>query len=226
MFETSSGAVLGSGCVDRKETWVVQPCRSISPVGKCHDFAELIRARSRAKRNSYFRRVAAAWHDEKNKADVLYVALEPWARSLKILLQMGIGTVAMYLIILNAWAARHDDKPNNLPDAGETLKIIAGGLAIAAAAELAYTLFTKGPDEAVDPLMLGLASALLYQLASLKDLTSGGGMGTLLLVFSLGTLFIIRQVFVTNSGLPCLLRGRRNANREASEPGETESIPG
>ena len=37
-------------------------------------------------------------------------------------------------------------------------------LGLAAAVELAYTLFTHGADEAVDPIMLGVAAALLVQL--------------------------------------------------------------
>lgn len=34
------------------------------------------------------------------------------------------------------------------------IAVIATALAVAAALELAYTLFTPGPDEAIDPLML------------------------------------------------------------------------
>lgn len=151
-------------------------------------------------------RIVTAWHNEAHKADFLYVVLEPLARFAKILLQMVIGLVAVYLILKNALDAGHNNVPNDLPEAGATLKIIAGGLAIAAAAELAYTLFTKGPDEAVDPLMLGLASALLYQLAGLNGLTTGVGVGTFLLVVSLGVLFAIRQAFITNKGLTCAQR--------------------
>lgn len=44
----------------------------------------------------------------------------------------------------------------------------AAGLAVAAAFELAYTLYTPGPDEALNPLLLGTSSAFLF-LASKDD---------------------------------------------------------
>ena len=51
-------------------------------------------------------------------------------------------------------------------------KLILGGtgvgLAAAAALELAYTLFTPGPDEALDPLMLGLSATILLKLAAIE----------------------------------------------------------
>ena len=162
--------------------------------------------------------VVTAWRNEEHKADFLYVVFEPVARVAKILLQMVIGLVAVYLIVKNALDAGHNSVPNDLPEAGATLKIIAGGLAIAAAAELAYTLFTKGPDEAIDPLMLGLASALLYQLAGLNGLTTGVGVGTFLLVVSLGVLFAIRQAFIANNGLTCFRRDGRATSHQVPGP--------
>jgi hypothetical protein len=53
------------------------------------------------------------------------------------------------------------------------------GLAAAAAIELAYTLFTDGPDEALDPLMLGLASTLLLKLSGLTGALSLSQVGAL-----------------------------------------------
>lgn len=48
-----------------------------------------------------------------------------------------------------------------------TLDVIAYGLQYAAALDLAYMLFTPGPDEAVQPLMLGLAAAALLEVSHL-----------------------------------------------------------
>jgi hypothetical protein len=41
------------------------------------------------------------------------------------------------------------------------LEIVGKGLMVSAAIELAYMLFTDGPDEALNPLILGLSSAAL-----------------------------------------------------------------
>lgn len=218
---TPSVPFLRLAVVKRNQTWDCRRCRSISPVGRCCGLA----GRIRAKLESYCQPVVTAWRNEEHKADLLYVALEPLARLLKISLQMVIGLVAVYLIVKNALDAGHNHIPNDLPDAGTTLKIIAGGLAIAAAAELAYTLFTKGPDEAVDPLMLGVASALMYQLANLSRLTTGVGLGTFFLVVSLGVLFAIRQAFITHKGLTWFQRGQRATSRDELAPEEEETPP-
>jgi hypothetical protein len=126
----------------------------------------------------------------------LYDIAEPVARFLKVILQMGIGVTAVALIWRMVFLAWHDEHKNNLPDIEATLTVIAAALAIAAAVELAYTLFTQGPDEAIDPLMLGLASALALQLAKAKDLTPNQGLATLAYTAGLGLLFAIRTAFV------------------------------
>ena len=71
-------------------------------------------------------------------------------------------------------------------------------LAAAAVVELAYTLYTPGPDEALNPLMLGLSAILILRLADLGDLTWSSGFGAFLLVAALGLLFAIR-VFLADS---------------------------
>ena len=79
------------------------------------------------------------------------------------------------------------------PTAAESVQIIAYALAAAAAVELAYTLFTPGPDEALDPLMLGLSSGLLLLITTpgLSAITQYSGV--LVGVVALGGLFIIRR---------------------------------
>jgi hypothetical protein len=70
---------------------------------------------------------------------------------------------------------------------------IAVALAASAVIELAYTLFTPRPDEALDPLMLGLSAAMLVQVASVKSDTLLRDVGALLLeTIVLGLLFAIR----------------------------------
>lgn len=95
-----------------------------------------------------------------------YAGAAPIARWIKAVVQMIIGGVASAIVL---WVAAR-----NLPPGGKPLDyvqeqifgIIGLALVVAAAVELAYTLFTDGPDEALDPLMLGLSAALLLQLGS------------------------------------------------------------
>lgn len=46
-----------------------------------------------------------------------------------------------------------------------TFGYIAKALAVSAGIELAYMLFTDGPDEAIEPLLLGITSAAFFTLA-------------------------------------------------------------
>ena len=72
--------------------------------------------------------------------------------------------------------------------------IVGYGLALSAGIELAYMLFTPGPDEAVEPLIHASASAALLVLSS--DLDSWQAILTLVvLIASIGGLFWIRREF-------------------------------
>jgi len=55
------------------------------------------------------------------------------------------------------------------------LEIVSYGLGISAAIELAYMLFTPGPDEAIQPLILGIASALLLIVSKIGPSPADGG---------------------------------------------------
>lgn len=99
----------------------------------------------------------------------VYDAVQGYAYLVKAILQMLIGVVAVAIV---GWKFLHHPPPIRAAQ-GETgtsllLDGIGVGLAAAAVVELAYTLFTSGPDEALDPLMLGLSAALLIQLGALQ----------------------------------------------------------
>lgn len=99
----------------------------------------------------------------------VYSAVEPHARNVKAVLQMMIGIIAICVVgwhFLDARTYGTHQATSLLIDG------IGVGLAAAAVLELAYTLFTSGPDEALDPLMLALAAALLIQLANLQGTPS------------------------------------------------------
>lgn len=67
---------------------------------------------------------------------------------------------------------------------------------MAVSLELVYTLFTPGPDEAIDPLMLGISAAFLYLISTLKDLTWTAGVAAVLFAVTLALLFLVRQHFI------------------------------
>jgi hypothetical protein len=108
----------------------------------------------------------------------VYSAVEDHARNVKAVLQMIIGVVAVCVV---GW--HFLEVPIHSTHQATSLLIdgIGVGLAAAAVLELAYTLFTSGPDEALDPLMLAVAAALLIQLAGLDGTPSPGKASALLL---------------------------------------------
>jgi hypothetical protein len=133
----------------------------------------------------------------------LYAALSPRAHEVKSALQMliGVGTVAA-LTIHFALDLGHLD-----PLRAVTKTLLGGigvGLSASAVVELAYTLFTPGPDEALNPLMLGVAAALLFVLGGVDrdTLTVGTAAALLLLGLLLATLFLTRLLLAESSDLP------------------------
>ncbi|WP_165190108.1 hypothetical protein [Caulobacter soli] len=74
------------------------------------------------------------------------------------------------------------------------LKIVGEALAFSAAIELAYMLFTPKPDEAVQPLILGVAAAALIA-ASQETVDIRGAATVAVLSLVIGLLFLIRQYF-------------------------------
>jgi hypothetical protein len=131
-----------------------------------------------------------------SSGDKLYEMVEPRAKGLKALGQMVIGTATVPIIAVMVWMPRF----NRQGIAELALHVVAISLALAAAIELTYTLFTPGPDEAVDPLILGLSSLLLIQISSPSlELTPSKAAASLLLVVALAVLFLVREIFIERS---------------------------
>jgi len=80
-----------------------------------------------------------------------------------------------------------------IPQSYDVLNLTGDALAAAAAVELVYTLFTKGPDEALDPLMLGLSAAALLSLGSVTGFKVSDGVTLILYSAALAILFIIKK---------------------------------
>ncbi len=69
------------------------------------------------------------------------------------------------LTILGLWPGGLGDDLQAAVRAAPVLGLVSGALLAAAAVELAYMLFTPGPDEAIDPLILGLAGTTILALS-------------------------------------------------------------
>jgi hypothetical protein len=108
------------------------------------------------------------------------------------------------------------------------LTTVAVGLALAAAVELAYTLFTFEPDEALNPVMLGLAGAIILQLAKLDNFEWTKSVGLVLCVAALGALFAIRKWiadFPTEETRQSPLNRLRKRKWNKKHPKEEEKAP-
>jgi hypothetical protein len=131
----------------------------------------------------------------------LYRKAKPWAYGIKVFLQMIVGVGAVIDI---AWhversVSTHKGGAPFAPNIMTSVAVIASALAVAAAIELAYTLFTPGPDEALEPLMLGLSSGILFLITENvdKNLSAPAQFSAVLLgVLALGALFFIRSRFL------------------------------
>lgn len=140
----------------------------------------------------------------------LYHAADPRAQWVKALVQMaiGVGTVIAVAVLVCFPAFRHGGI------AELALRVVAAGLALAAVVELTYTLFTEGPDEALDPLILGLSSFIILNISDPNTSLTLSNAGTIaLLVLALGTLFVIREQFVE--------KPKRNREAMAEETPDT-----
>ncbi|WP_075604098.1 putative phage abortive infection protein [Saccharicrinis aurantiacus] len=79
------------------------------------------------------------------------------------------------------------------------LQMVSIGLAAATAVELGYMLFTPGPDEAVQPVMMGIASFVLYSLSlGINELTGIQLIGMALLIATIPLLFWVTEKYINN----------------------------
>jgi hypothetical protein len=89
-----------------------------------------------------------------------------------------------------------------IPPANVAFQIIASALAAATVIELAFTLFTPGPDEALDPVLLAIAAALLFQLGKVDQFHWQDGLSVVLYGAALGALFVVRVFIVPDEERP------------------------
>lgn len=128
-----------------------------------------------------------------------YKWVKPWPKRIKLFIQFFIGLVITVLLILKFFS-NLNEIANNLPEflsfvkRDSVFRIVGNGLAYSAGIELSYMLFTKGPDEAVDPLILGFASAILIIISD-NNLQPSYALALVVFVFSFAIylLFYIRN---------------------------------
>jgi DNA-binding XRE family transcriptional regulator len=119
----------------------------------------------------------------------LYGKVQPPAEFFKGLIQIAIGIVVIFLFARQCISYKH------IKIVHSALSLVAYGLAVSAAVELAYTFFTKGPDEALDPLILGVSSFTLIALSEIDPpkLKTTDAIPVSLLGFTVLVLFFARR---------------------------------
>jgi hypothetical protein len=129
----------------------------------------------------------------------LYKKFPAWAHAVKTGLQMFIGVFTVVQLVIHNGSQLWHWKIQGLSD--DLLRGIGVGLAAAAAVELAYTMFTPGPDEALDPVMLGVAATILLLVGELTAPDLSKAVGLLVLGLLLAVLFATR-LMLADTGQP------------------------
>lgn len=127
----------------------------------------------------------------------LYQTVEPWAAVIKTFLQMVIGFVLVILIGAKLYMLICPPKTDLWCSFAtlHPLEITGYALAISASVELAYMLFTPGPDEAIDPLILGLSAATLIEISKPENTKFEVIALIIVLLAGIGFLFWLKERF-------------------------------
>lgn len=77
----------------------------------------------------------------------------------------------------------------------KTLSYVANALAISCGLQLAFMLITNGPDEAIEPIMLGIASVILLMLSAIdaKEWSIHNSVSIVLLISCIAALFFLSK---------------------------------
>jgi hypothetical protein len=136
---------------------------------------------------------------------------ESRVRRLETVLQMAIGVAITIMLVVKALlffplmnTRLHEMFPPCILDrlaSKHPLAIAGYALAFSAAIELAYMLFTAGPDEAVEPVILGFASAALIVSAQ-PNLTPQAAVIIVVLVAGIAVLFWVRENYIEDERRP------------------------
>jgi hypothetical protein len=156
----------------------------------------------------------------------LYGRWQPQAESLKVIGQMVVGLltvigVAVAVIIQSVHPITASGAAEKLT--AEVFAVTAAGLAAAAALELAYTLFTPGPDEALNPLLLGVSSTFLFLAVKSIRLDWQFGFSSAFFAAALYGLFKIKERFVDPWAAGAPIESTESAPSQETEAGHPDS---
>jgi hypothetical protein len=129
--------------------------------------------------------------------DWIYARARPLAGAVRVVLQMITGIAIAIYISVSALGVVISANHNYRGEAETLLIAIAYGLVVSAGFDLAFMLFTKGPDEAVNPLVVALSGASIILLS--EGAFFGQWQGSLALavmVLSIGGLFWVQKTFL------------------------------
>lgn len=139
-------------------------------------------------------------NDQIKYGNYLYHFLEPWAHLVRTIFQMLTRIVTATMIVIKILAGAgilNSDKIPTYIIETPTLGIVGNALTYSAAFELSYMLFTPGPDEAIDPVILGLASAVMLIISDTSVDWTDAVVAPLLRI-SIALLFYIEKEFISN----------------------------
>lgn len=140
--------------------------------------------------------------DDINHGHPKYDKWEPRAKTIKICAQMVIGAMLVLLLVTKfLFHLINCPYPSCLSyiqaiHSLKTLEIVSFALAYSAGVELAYMLYTPGPDEAIEPLIIGAAATLLCTISQTESLNVQTVTSILLLVFAIAGLFLLKEFFI------------------------------
>lgn len=127
---------------------------------------------------------------------VAFARAKAIAHAVRTVLQMIVGIAIVGLLAGRAYFTVAGCPPEAVGLCSEpTLSLVGQALAYAAGIELAYMLFTPGPDEAVQPVILGIAAAVLI-IVSTPDADWRALLMTPLLCGSIALMFLVERKFI------------------------------
>ncbi len=127
---------------------------------------------------------------------------EPVAKTIKISIQMIIGFLLVLLLTskfsFNVFQCGYPSYLTYLKSVHSlpVLEIVSAALVYSTGIELAYMLFTPGPDEAIEPLITGTAAAYLYLVSKNSRLDLETIASMLLFVVVIAALFFVKDAYI------------------------------
>jgi hypothetical protein len=115
------------------------------------------------------------------------------------LIALGIFALLIFKVFFSVWhlfGPLPTWPPITALMTSKPLDIVGQGLAASAAVQLAYMLLTPSLDEAVEPVILGIAATILLLVSKMDVLKIREALCVLLLVLTIAILFVLKKYFL------------------------------